>query len=436
MRSFVCNEESRMNFDSLVQVMPAPTNHRAGIVVDECTQREVKCIPGIVPHLDFRNEKDRDPSCCELASIEKDRELPPELLPLSLLRTRTPEETALEVYSDRPFFKLKVGMFRITCRIGTSFCLSRQISVQEQDGIRTAVTHASALDVYERYGLDVTLTLLKAQLDNTRRGTLSTFYLAIYLIGSMAAMEEDVTDFITVLNRDRSLVHETVHSACSHLRDLLIKLEEKQFGTNLRACEQPRCSTSKRPTEEQPCEQSLPCELLALIFRSARVDKRTREIFLASRSGRMLREGELAARCLYYPATSEGGYLFRSGHLSIRLQTIDDSSVYRLSNSALYMVREEEVIHQVHSWRDYARLTGKTEEEVFTQTIVTADESDVPTLCTCVLLLLNKNLIIVPFRRMKALPPRKEDRFFALEELIALYSELRDDQLFQYEVDR
>ncbi|CAH6421543.1 Hypothetical protein POVR2_LOCUS386 [uncultured virus] len=326
-------------------------------------------------------------------------ELPVELADLVNRVCRVPREVrsqSIEIYSDRPFFVLRPLFYHTTCQVGNKHVFSRTSC----DNKVADAIYISAVDVYDRYGIRIAHTFLYRLLTLVKIHDIEA--IALYLVGSLAVLDEH--DLYVKLLERRSVKHrednllQTINKSCHKLLEVFRDIEAMY----------PACNS----IEQLDAQYQLPVELLAIIFKSARINKSTRQVYLASRQARELREGEMAIRACY-PSVSrvEDSYISDFDEVTI-------CNGYHFSRVLIpQLVRPIEV---TYSWKDMAMISDKSEIETFEALTSDLDLTDGRKLCILVLLLQHTEPTISIVTEMKTL---------SHAELVDLYLRLRDHYL-------
>ncbi|CAH6421546.1 Hypothetical protein POVR2_LOCUS387 [uncultured virus] len=342
-------------------------------------------------------------------------ELPVELADLVERISRAPREVgaetsldcpSIEIYSDRPFFALLTPCYRTTCQVGKNFLLDRTCSDKnEGDPI-----YVSAVDIYDKYGIRIVHAFLYQLLSRVKLYDIQA--IALYLIGSLAVLNEHDL-YVKLLERPSTKHREdnllqTINKSCHKLLELF-RDTEAMYPIN---------KSVERVTQE------LPVELLAIIFKSTRVNKATRGIYLASRQGRELRAGEMAIRACYLSVSR----VERSKHETYACErdvvTIDNGYHFKRHNLLCRPVSPTVVSY---SWKDIAEICYKPEIETFEAMTSKLDLTDGSRLCVLILLLQHREPLkhILAYRSVAT-------KILSHSELVDLYLRLREGYLEEF----
>ncbi|CAH6420647.1 Hypothetical protein POVR2_LOCUS214 [uncultured virus] len=326
----------------------------------------------------------------------------------------------LEVYSDRPFFRYSCSERSTNCSYGD---LSVNCKVENKQQV---VTYISALDVYDRYGLVVCSAYLHALYSAVVAGSYSGCSLLAYVSMSMAGLDMEGAQYYLpeASEVDPQPLPSRLSECCLTFLSLLSDYDKKQ----------PRLAS-----EIQQVTIELPVEVLAMICRSRRVSKRIGQHFLSLRLKQrscMLREGELAARSLYTVSVQLGSRIWTSCSTMMVLQgdraiVADSRDMSGVADRCNVAQSEVKVSSHLHSWKDYARLIGRDEKQVFIEVTNQVDVSDIAQLCSWILLLTDRH-VILDSAISCAYKPMKELQSLTHSELRDLYSRLVDEVLAEY----
>ena len=276
---------------------------------------------------------------------------------------------SLEVYSDRPFFKMTVQDSCVACSVGTY----RVSKYREAEDV-TIVHYISVVDVYDTYGLDIAYAYVRNLFSRTLRGFLTSVYTTMYIAGSVLLLDREAGDVL--LDRlDRENVYVILLDSCRVLFELLVQLDEKQ---------------PKLEKQLDNVTRVLPDEILALIFRSKRVNKSTSQYFTSMRADCCLREGELMARSKYVVVTVLNQCCFTCSPVAA---IVEDDLLYLYELRDIYrksLIESDSNSLVLHSWRDYARIMQISERQAFENITSGLDLTDLSTLGIWILLILHR----------------------------------------------
>lgn len=303
----------------------------------------------------------------QLAQLPTELELPvPELhlpgeesgvLPDELLSLFGSSKEIPEIYSDGPFFNFYSE--------------------------RATTGHDGSRIVCERYGLLVARSFI-LHLWRGRGADLTSMDCAMYMLGGLVLLSEDeelISSYLASMD-NASELELCLLNLCQLVYSLLSEQDNRE----------PVMSEPLRQLTDEPI---LPTEVLALIFRSKRINRATSASFCSVRERRRMREGELSNRAIYGCVSCvDQRYFICGGDVSAVIS--EDNETVKLVSSSRALVDMNRAVWEnrsgggvtlVCSWRDYARLTKRLESSALLELTPQLDLTDLVTVVIWMLLL-------------------------------------------------
>lgn len=347
-------------------------------------------------------------------------ELPPELhnTPFETRPERTPE-----IYSCRPYFLFSTTSKGVACVAGTSSVVKK---IKDRELYLSC--RFTPVYVYDRYGLNMTYSYVRRVLSlGCEEYQLET---AVYMLGSLVMLcgqGPNIEGFRKRLDKKQEIASVLV-DVCRLFFELLTLLEQNE-------------PVLPEPLTSDNCVV-LPIEILARIFRSKRIDKKTSALFSAEQQKRDLREGELMCRGLLSPIACVNDSNWNCSLLAANLsegRVVMGPHGYVYDKMANAAVANSNYIRPIlskiiayQSWLDYARIVGRPAREVLEQVTLELDLTDIVTVCTWVLLLICSSVprSVECDELEKVLPEGlSQGREMNMEELLALFWKLHKEAL-------